>query len=226
MITVVMPVGQTSQGLIGTLSALVSAAAEGVVRDVVLVGDSRNADLVEIAEVTGAVLRHHEGHRAAALRVGGMSDVRGEWLLFLEPGVRLEPDWFHSAAEFIQQAVQMGRRDKVATFRYRPQSKHLRDQLRRFGFGLRAQTAGVPARDQGLLINRQYYCQLGGHQDLEDLADAALWRRLGARRTTRLAAGLLPVDPSTASGARAPLHGLRMALVCLKIPPTWVARLL
>lgn len=226
MITVVIPVGLRCHGLVGTLSGLVPAASEGVVRDVVLVGDSRNAALIEIADVTGAVLLHHKGERAAALRAGGLAKVRGSWLLFLEPGIRLEPDWFHAAAEFIEEAVQTGRTDRVATFRYRSRSKQMGDQLRRFGFGLRTQTVGVPARDQGLLIDRQLYHRLGGHQDLDDLADAALWRRLGTRRITRLAAGLFPVDQGASASARAPLHWLRMALVCLKVPPSWVARLL
>lgn len=226
MITVVIPVGQSTTGLVGTLSGLVSAASEGVVRDVVLVGDSELPDLAEIADVTGAELIPHRGNRAEALRLGGMAKVRGQWLLFIEPGVRLEADWFHAAAEFIEHSIRTGRSDKVATFGYRSQSKQLTDRLKQLAFALRTRTLGLPARDQGMLIDRHFYRHLGGHEDLDALADAALWRRLGARRVTRLSAGLLPVDQSAPAGTRPKRHWLRMALVCLKFPPNLVARLI
>lgn len=87
MISVLIATQNDEEGLAGTLAALVSAAVEGVVREVI-VCDAGSDDGTElVADHAGCVFL------ANARWVDGVQLARSAWLLFLEPGARLLPDW-------------------------------------------------------------------------------------------------------------------------------------
>jgi len=92
----------------------------------------------------------------------------------------------------------------------------------------RSRRLGLPYGDQGLLIARRLYDQLGGYRPLPLMEDVDLVRRLGRRRLAALGSA------AVTSAARyrrdgwwlRPLRNLALlALYYLGLPPRWLARL-
>jgi glycosyltransferase involved in cell wall biosynthesis len=123
MISVVIETKDCEHALARTLAALVPAAAQGVVREV-LVADAGSGDGTRVvADAAGCTIV--EGGRARALAL-----AKADWVLLLTPGVRLETDWFHEAARFMEHVRrQNGRSHKAASFRRAVDDYGLRARL-------------------------------------------------------------------------------------------------
>lgn len=143
MISVVIPTLDAARTLPVTLACLVGAALEGLVKEV-LVADAGSADAtLEIAEDAGADV-HTSGLAKAC------AAARGDWLLILEPGVKLSADWETAAAMHMARTWERAGRFRVSSDGRRP-SRLLADALR------------LPLKgDEGLLISRRLYDQIGG----------------------------------------------------------------
>ena len=111
MISVVIEVRDEEEALAMTLAALVSAAAEGFVREVVIADIGRAPGTRLIADAVGCAIVEGDRDRAVAL-------ARSDWILVIAPGVRLESDWFREAALFIERARRAGAADRGASFRH------------------------------------------------------------------------------------------------------------
>ena len=128
MISVVIEALNAEFPLVQTLAALVPAAAEGFVREVI-VADAGSVDGTRlVADAAGCVIV--EGGRMKALAA-----ARSEWVLLVAPGVRLDPDWSREAAAFLQRIQRNGETRRAATFR------HALDE-----FGFRARLAELCSR--------------------------------------------------------------------------------
>jgi glycosyltransferase involved in cell wall biosynthesis len=111
MISVVIETKDEEQALAVTLSALVPAAAQGFLREVI-VADAGSRDATRlVAESVGCLII--EGGREAALRA-----ARADWVLLVAPGVRLEAGWAREAALFIEWAKRSGTDCHAASFRH------------------------------------------------------------------------------------------------------------
>jgi hypothetical protein len=93
MLTVLMECGADDQGLAATLATLVPGAVEGVVRDVVLIDRGMTSASRKVADHAGCRVVSADDLRAA------VEAARGEWLLLLEPGARLQPGWIAAVVE-------------------------------------------------------------------------------------------------------------------------------
>src|SRR5690606_38741350 len=86
---------------------LVTAAAEGAVRDVIVVdGGSRDATH-DVVEAVGGVFLKGERSRGQRLAAGACR-AKGPWLLFLSPGVVLETGWHREACNIIETLERKG----------------------------------------------------------------------------------------------------------------------
>ncbi|QDZ00456.1 glycosyl transferase family 2 [Nitratireductor mangrovi] len=93
MLTVVIETRNDEDALASTLGSLVSAAVEGVVREV-LVHDRGSTDrTAAVIDHTGCTLVR-EGALASSL-----ARARGDWILVLEPGARLLDGWMDAVME-------------------------------------------------------------------------------------------------------------------------------
>ncbi|MCP8939265.1 glycosyltransferase [Alsobacter sp. SYSU M60028] len=113
MLSVVIPTTGGQPFLVETLSALVPAAAEGLVRDVALAAAAPNEALRSIADAAGCVLREGPGERAARVAEAAAL-ARSDWLLVLEPGFAPGGDWMAETAEFV--VGQAASRPRCAVF--------------------------------------------------------------------------------------------------------------
>lgn len=201
MLSVVIPTHNSEEALARTLSSLVSAAAEGIVREVIVVDDASTDGTRIVADAAGCALV--EGGSGWCARIGaGVAVARAvPWFLILPPNVFLEGEWFREAASFVDRADRAGRAARtIATFRLAYDEfgwrARLAERLQAFSQGL----LGAPMREQGLLVAAETLRRAtraappdGGH--------AALLAALGplARRVLRADAVVLtPSDGGTA----------------------------
>src|SRR5438067_4982131 len=100
----------------GPLTALVSGAAAGVVREVIIAdAGSRDATL-SIAEEAGCRLVPVTGERGVGLKAGADA-ARSPWLLFLQPGTVPDASWVDETRLFIELTEAANGSRRAATFR-------------------------------------------------------------------------------------------------------------
>jgi len=131
MLTVIMECRDQESELAQTLSGLVSAAVEGLVSDVVVLDHGSRDGTSRVADAAGC--RFHDHWDIKDIILG----ARGEWLLLVEPGARLQAGWIEEVAEYVAL-------NRTAA-RFSPARHYRRPFLRRIGRAL-------PPLEQGLLL--------------------------------------------------------------------------
>lgn len=181
MISVVIPTLDAEAGLTATLSSLVPASVEGLVREVIIAdGGSRDATQ-EIADLAGANFVASARGRGVQLAAGA-DKARSDWLLFLHADTVLQPGWEREAAAFIDRVDAGARPPAAAAFSFALDDLGARPRLLEAMVGLRCALFRFPFGDQGLLIPRELYGTLGGYRPMPLMEDVDLVRRLGRRR--------------------------------------------
>jgi glycosyltransferase involved in cell wall biosynthesis len=189
MISVVIPTRNSSGTLPDTLAALVPAAINGLVREVIVAdGGSSDATLL-IANEMGARIASAECQRGAQL-VAGAGLAKGDWLMFLPSDAVLEPGWEREAETFILRATRSGSRT-AAAFRFALDDPAPAARRTELWVGLRCRLLGLPYSDQGLIINRRFYDELGGYKPMVAMEDVDLMRRIGRARIAILKAAAM-----------------------------------
>ncbi|HVV93802.1 MAG TPA: glycosyltransferase [Hyphomicrobiales bacterium] len=213
MISVVIPTCDDEQALFETLAALVPAATDGLVREVIVVDGGSRDGTARIADLTGC--QWIDGPRERAPRLDrGAGAARGPWLMFLRPGAVPQPGWVEELRALL--AASDGRRRDAFHFRIVRSPAGIVSRLP-FGRG------GAAALDHGLVIRRELYRALGGVRTLPALEIADLARRIGRRRRHRLAAALVP--PAAGRRGNRFRRAVGRGLLALRLPTRMVARL-
>jgi rSAM/selenodomain-associated transferase 2 len=185
VISVIIPTLNAETGLAATLTALVPAVVEGLVRDVIIVDGGSSDRTLSIADAAGARIIRSAAGRGRQLIVGAEA-ARGPWLLFLHADTVLEAGWEREAAAFVER-VQVGQRPAAAAaFRFALDDLGLLPRLVEWGVAIRCMLFRLPYGDQGLLLPQRLYNNLGGFQPLPLLEDVDIIRRLGRSRTVIL----------------------------------------
>lgn len=186
MISVVIPALNAEASLSPTLAALVPAAVDGLVREVVVVDGGSTDRTVEIADEAGATVLACGGGRGQQLKTGAAA-ARFPWLLFLHADTELQPGWEREAAGFME-AVEAGRRPpSAAVFRFALDDAGFGPRLLERLVAVRCAVLRLPYGDQGLLISKSLYAGTGGFAPLALMEDVDMARRLGRRRIALLA---------------------------------------
>lgn len=189
MLSVMIATQNSARVLLPTLAALVAGAAAGLVREVIVADAGSHDATIAIADDAGCRVLPSRQARGARLKAAA-GTARAPWLLFLEPGVVLEPSWVDETRRFIEDAeLRMDPSAYAAVFGARPLRPSLREALAL----LRAALGARPNARQGLVIARSRYDALGGHRDLKE-PERDLLRRLGRRRLVQLRAGAMVSD--------------------------------
>ena len=151
--------------------------------DEILVVDGGSTDATAaLAERSGARLVHSARGRGLQLAAGA-AEAKGDWLLFLHADTKLAPGWREAAERHMA-----GHPGRAACFRFRLDAGEWRARLVEAGVALRVRVLGLPYGDQGLLVSRRLYDEMGGYRPLPLMEDVDLVRRIGRRRVERLGA--------------------------------------
>ncbi|MET0314040.1 MAG: glycosyltransferase [Hansschlegelia sp.] len=226
MLSVVIPTRNDERALVSTLAALVPAAAEGVVRDVIVTDAGSTDATLEVADLAGCDAVCESGSRSAGLNAAARGS-KGPWLMFLQPGVMLEEGWHREVGALVEMLERAGETDRrAAVFRFGFD-----------GFGSSARKAerlavlwglltGLPRPEQGLIIHKSFYEKLGGFRSLPAMAGADLIGRIGRGRIVRLRArAICSATRPPKSWRNGPRGALGAGLLMLRVPPRFVARL-
>lgn len=185
MISVVIPTLNAQADLPRTLAALVRAAIEGIVREVIIADGGSTDATARIADATGAHFLRAEQGRGQQLAAGAKA-AKGPWLLFLHADTVLEDGWEREALALMR-AVELGARgETAAVFRHALDDKGLWPAFLSAVVRLRCLILRLPYGDQGLLISMQLYGSIGGFRPMALMEDVDLIRRLGSRRVAFL----------------------------------------
>lgn len=222
-LTVVIPTYNSESELPALLSLFVPAAVSGLVRQVVVTDGGSIDRTSEIAEAAGADLVAGEKGRGPQLRRGAEA-ATSPWLLFLHADTLPAAGWEAEVGAYIDG----GNEGSAAAFRFGLDDRRLAARGLELAVALRSRLLALPYGDQGLLISRRLYDEVGGFRPIPIMEDVDMVRRIGR---TRLA--LLRHEAVT-SAARYRRDGyLRRALrnaSCLglwlaNVPPDRIARL-
>jgi glycosyltransferase involved in cell wall biosynthesis len=185
VITVIIPTLHSERALVPTLSALVSASASGLVREVILADGGSNDETEKIADVAGCHFLKGPLDQGARLRAAA-HQARGIWLLFLDPVAILPEGWMREVRAFIEMMERSGLAERrAATFRLGYEGYGLTPRLAEAAAAARFAVIGRPRPEQGLLIARRFYDHLGGHGDGKK-AQERLFARIGRRKLVTL----------------------------------------
>ena len=180
-LSIVVPTLNAAAGLAPTLDSLDAGAAPLDVERVVVDGGSTDGT-VAIARGRGAVVIRGPRGRGRQLHAGAEASS-GEWLLFLHADTCLAADWARAVCAFIAEPAN---RERAAAFRLAfddeaPAARRLERLV-----AWRCRRLGLPYGDQGLLIGRARYRDIGGFRPLPFLEDVDLVRRQGRARMALL----------------------------------------
>jgi rSAM/selenodomain-associated transferase 2 len=222
MLDIVIPTLNAAGTIARTLSAVSAARGIWPCRVVVCDGGSGD-DTLAIAHRLGAQIISASPGRGAQLAAGAVG--KSDWLLFLHADTVLSPGWVAAAGGFM---VSASSDDSAGYFRLRFDSDSARARIVERLAAWRCRTLGLPYGDQGLLIKRAFYEQIGGYRALPLMEDVDLVRRIGRRQLV-----VLDAEAKT-SAARyerdgwtlRPLRNLFcLGLFALGVPPHLIARI-
>jgi glycosyltransferase involved in cell wall biosynthesis len=193
MISVIIPTRESERSLLPTLAALVPGATAGLIAEVIVADAGSRDATAEVADIAGCIFMSSDEPLSRRLGAAART-AKAAWLMFLQSGCVPEPGWIGAAEQFLEAAKADGLAPS-AVFRARAKSKEFRPGLMEALAVLRASFA-APKPEQGLLIAKQFYLDLGGHPESAD-PEAALLRRIGRRRLALLAAGITVMGAHT-----------------------------
>jgi len=181
MISVVIPTLNAEVTLPDTLSALIPASVDGLVREVIVVDGGSKDRTREIADWAGADVIAAGPGRGGQLAAGA-AGARQPWLLFLNADTALEHGWEREASHFMEKVDKDPSRLAAAAFHFALDDEGFAPRLLEGLARLRFAVLRLPPGAQGLLIPRRLYEAVGGHRKLPAGEDVDLARRLGRRR--------------------------------------------
>jgi rSAM/selenodomain-associated transferase 2 len=180
MLSAVIPTWQAAETLGPTLDAL----ADGPVGEVV-VADGGSSDATRaVAMRAGARVIAAPRGRGSQLAAGAAA-AAGRWLMFLHADTVPAPGWADAVAAFMADPANLAR---AAVFRFAlddpsPAARRLERLV-----AWRTATLGLPYGDQGLLMTRDFYAEVGPFKPIPLMEDVDMVRRIGRRRLAVLEA--------------------------------------
>ncbi len=227
MITVVIPTLNAEGGLAATLAALVPAVVEGLVREVIVV-DGGSADrTLDIADQAGVEIVTAAAGRGGQLGVGA-ARAKFPWLLFLHADTVLEPGWEREASVFIERVDAGKREPAAAAFGFALDDTGVAPRIVEAFVSLRSTLFRLPYGDQGLLISKQLYAEIGGYRTLPLMEDVDIVRRLRRRRMillrTRAVTSALRYRRDGYAN-RVVRNQMCLLMYFLRVPPRSIARI-
>ncbi len=227
MISVIIPALNAEAELAATLTALVPAAVDGIIREVIVVDGGSKDRTRQIADQSGATIVEAAPGRGGQLAQGA-AKARFPWLLFVHADTALEEGWEREAIAFMRR-IDLGERPAAAgAFRFRLDDRGVAPRILELLVRARCSVWRRPYGDQGLLISRRLFDDIGGYRNLPIMEDVDIVRRLGRNRVALLdAAAITSAQRYKNDGycARALRNQLCLAMYRAGLPMSSIVRM-
>ena len=180
-LSIIIPSLNAADDLPLCLASLMPGVETGLIREVILADGGSSDATIEIARDAGAKVIPASAPERAKQLIQGAAAARCDWLLFLHADTALSQDWAGAVGAHIHTHP-----GKAASFKlvYRTDARAGRRLAARANF--RARLLGLPYGDQGLLISRRLYDEIGGFCDIPLMEDVQIVRAIGKGRLTIL----------------------------------------
>jgi rSAM/selenodomain-associated transferase 2 len=173
-LSIVIPSLNASVALQRSLPALTEGLSAGLVRELIISDGGSKDATKQIAEEAGAILLSSTPGRGGQLRRGADA-ATGDWMLFLHSDTVLSDGWPGAVRAHLSNA------DCAAYFRLDFSAQGIAPKVVSGWANLRSSVFGLPYGDQGLLISRTLYEEIGGYRDIPLMEDVAMARALKGR---------------------------------------------
>lgn len=179
MISVIMPTRNAESGLAESLESVRPGQEIGLVAEILVVDGGSTDGTISVIQKSEAKLLASPPGRARQMHAGALH-ASGEWLLFLHADVVLETGWEKEVRDFLS------RHDSdttvAAAFCFALRDCSSKARLLEKIVAWRCRRFGLAYGDQGLLIPRSFYLDLGGFAMIPFMEDVEMARRIGRRR--------------------------------------------
>lgn len=180
-ISMVIPTLNVADRIGPCLGALGEGLFTGLIREVIFADGGSTDGIDIIADNSGAKLIRTERGRGIQLAAGASAASGSDWLLFLHADTVPGPDWPLAVRRHLATAP-----GKAACFRLRFDSDAFAARITESWANLRTSLFSLPYGDQGLLIQRRLYDEIGGYPAIPLMEDVAIVRALGRGRIRML----------------------------------------
>ena len=171
MLSVILPTLNEEERLKPTLNSIKRFVDEIIISDGGLIDGT-----VGYAKSVGARVVTVGKGRGSQLKIGAQI-AEGDWLLFLHADTVLADGWFTEATKFMNLGL-----DKAGVFKFSfDDPRWLARVIEKIVF-LRNKLLAMPFGDQGMLISRSFYEDLGGFKSIPIFEDVDIIRRIGRRQ--------------------------------------------
>lgn len=185
VLSIIIPTLNAGSALRQALERFAEAAS--LPHEVIIADGGSVDDTAMVAADGGAIFLESERGRGRQLAAGAEA-AAGDWLLFLHADTVLQADWSQAVQAF---TAAPENRCRAGYFRFALNDRSLAARLLERLVRLRSRLFRLPYGDQGLLIGRLLYEQLGGYKRLPLMEDVDFVRRIGRNRLSPLAATAL-----------------------------------
>jgi rSAM/selenodomain-associated transferase 2 len=186
LLSVIIPTLNAGAHLAQTIRSLRAGLADLPLEVIVADGGSID-DTAIIAAREGAIFLETPRGRGWQMAAAA-PEAAGEWLLFLHADTRLEEGWARTVRAFINEPKNEPR---AAYFRFRLADRARAARVIEAFVACRCRVFGLPYGDQGLLISRRLYTDIGGYKPMPLMEDVDIVNRIGRRNLKRLNARAL-----------------------------------
>lgn len=187
MLSAIIATHNSERALVPTLAALVPGATAGLLGEAIVADAGSTDATAEVADIAGCRFIVSGDPLGARLKAA-VQTTKTPWLMFLRAGCVPEPGWITAADRFMETIDRLDVPMRAAVFRPPGAGDMLHPRLSEIATLLRVMFGGGARPEQGLLIARRFYDELGGHAGGAD-AETALLRAIGRRRVAMLPIG-------------------------------------
>ncbi len=167
-LSIIIPTLNAAEELPGALAALMEGVEAGLLRELI-VSDGGSADgTLALAQAAGAELVSGPAGRGGQLGRGAAA-ASGIWLLFVHADSWLAPGWTGAVQAHMAAGPQ-----QAGVFRLAFRSPGFAARFVAGWANLRTRVFGLPYGDQGLLISRDLYEEVGGFEHLPLMEDVTM----------------------------------------------------
>ena len=223
MLAIIIPTLNAEATLSKTLEAVFAHSLP--VLEVVVVDGGSTDQSTHIATEFGAKVIKSEPGRGRQLALGA-SETTSDWLLFLHADTVLPANWEADVSRYITDSLNV---ERAAYFQLGFDDASAGAKRVATLANWRAQVWSLPYGDQGLLIHRRTYVEVGGYKaDLNLMEDVDLVQRLGPMRLEALRARVTTSAEKYRTGgwwARPLRNLLCLGLHLVGAPRKWIESL-